>query len=162
MILGLAGLKGSGKDTVYQIIKEIDEEYIKLAFANPIKNKIFEIFQIDEHTYDVLKRQQYWRHIFREIGMLMREYDENQFIKYVEKNLTNKVVITDIRFMNEIYFLKKQNAILIKVKRFNNDDNHITEQDLHDELFDYIIDNTKDYEHLKKQVIKILNDIKIK
>ena len=159
MILCLAGLKGSGKDTVYQIIKELDDEYTKLAFADPIKSKIFEIFQIDEHTYDVLKRQQYWRHIFREIGMLMREYDENQFIKYVEKNLTNKNIITDVRFINEIDFLKKQNAILIKVKRFKDSDNHITEQDLPDELFDYIIDNTKDLGYLKNQVIEILKDI---
>jgi len=160
MIIGLHGLKGSGKDTVYQIIKEIDNEFNKIAFADPIKKEIFKIFQIDEHTYDTLKRIPYWRHIFRNIGMLMRKYDENQFINYVDQNLKNKIIVTDVRFMNEIEFLKKQNAILIKVKRFNkNEDNHITEQDLSDELFDYIIDNTKDLEHLKNQVIKILEKI---
>jgi len=54
MIVGLAGLKGSGKDTVAAyLVKEHGFE--RKAFADPLKNSVAALFGIQYHQVDQLK-----------------------------------------------------------------------------------------------------------
>lgn len=173
MILAIHGLKGSGKDEFYKILKTTDKgkDYIKLAFADPIKRNVQHIFNLDtqnDNEYDQFKRSEFTltnaapvlgRHILREIGMLMRSYDDGlQFRNYVHENLQENTCITDLRLQSELeYFqelkLSRPGQVkLIKIKRIINKDpnehievevdDHITERDLPDEFFDFIIENT--------------------
>ena len=154
MIIALCGAKGSGKDTV---AKKIDELYThvarvrSIAFADPIKKVVQHIFDLDpesEVQYDKFKRTRVnydlpgflthsvsGRHVVREIGMLMRSYNESQFIDYVNTNIDAKPnwiwVVTDLRFDNEYEFLRSKGAYIVKVKRTGDQaDNHITERGL--------------------------------
>ena len=95
-IIALTGPKGSGKDTVGQMIKDTYPQYDPetIAFADPVKKQIQHIFNLDgtnNGEYDRFKRSVInvegqsnygilnttWkyvqaRHVVREIGMLMR------------------------------------------------------------------------------------------
>lgn len=172
MIYAISGFKGSGKDEFFKTIQELDPSYQKLAFADPIKNKVMEIFSLySDEDYDKFKRADvyYWggqvtgRHVLREIGMLMRSYDVDQFTRYVYNCLTDNTCITDLRFDNELYLTKVlrrdgKQVRTVKIKRFNSDDTHITEQELPDFEFDYIINNNGTLEEFKQQIERIYNE----
>lgn len=169
-IIALTGPKGSGKDTVADLIVAHYQAQWKtvrrLAFADPIKKVIQHIFQLDNRTndeYDRLKRASIdifdtdkimrtvsGRHVVREIGMMMREYDDKQFNNYIEDQFksahftTNNVfVITDLRFDNEYTMLRHWGAKIVKVERPGYTyDGHITERGFDDHLVDFTIDNS--------------------
>ena len=169
LIVGLTGPKGSGKDTVADLIVANYQAQWKtvhrLAFADPIKKVIQHIFDLDptnNDQYDQFKRTEIsyhlpgymahavpGRHVVREIGMLMRGYDEKQFNKYIEDQFasaqftSNHVfVITDLRFDNEYTMLRRWGAKIVKVDRPGyHYDGHITERGFQDELVDFTIHN---------------------
>lgn len=180
-IIALTGPKGSGKDTVAQTIVDIASDLFDvktIAFADPIKQAIQHIFQLDDTSteeYDILKRSTLqWnsnsnasgRHVVREIGMLMRGYDEDQFTRYVEKEITNSNeawniwVVTDLRFNNEYDLMKRFSAKIVKVTRPGyNYDGHVTEQGFNDSFVDYIIENNGSIEELRSKTQETLKRI---
>lgn len=188
-VIALAGSKGSGKDTVASIIKtalsEKDIECSLVAFADPIKEKVKAIFNLDTSSneeYDLFKRgiirsdvsswqqEEYQkiipaRNVVRDIGMLMRSYDEMQFVKYVRSKINDEPekiwIVTDMRFENEYAFLKNEyNAKTIKVKRMMAEyDGHATEIEFSDYKIKYIIDNNGTRSALEYETKKILESI---
>ena len=183
-IVALTGPKGSGKDTVADIICRKFNHVKRVAFADPIKAVVQHIFlldEIDNYEYDRLKRsklQAYggdhettWknvdgRHVVREIGMLMRGYDDKQFTEYVRKELTSVDekkyigIVTDLRFDNEYLMLKELGAKIIKINRPSHDyDGHITERGFDDHLVDRIVLNDGDIEYLKTRVKIVINSL---
>lgn len=181
IVIALTGPKGSGKDRVAEIIKEnLGSLYSvkNIAFADPIKKAVQHIFCLSPHDvneYDNIKRTDLrWnpmcsvpgRHVVREIGMLMRDYDTEQFVRYVEKEIKeNSVpnsiwVVTDLRFDNEYTLLKKLSAVIVKVTRPNYYyDGHITERGFDDTLVDYVIDNNGTLKDLKQKVIETMKEV---
>jgi dephospho-CoA kinase len=180
-IIALTGPKGSGKDTVAQTIVDIAGELFDvktIAFADPIKQVVQHIFQLDTSSveeYDTLKRSELsWnstfkvsgRHVVREIGMLMRSYNEDQFTNYVEQEIMNSNeawnvwVVTDLRFNNEYTLMKKFSAKIVKVTRPGyNYDGHVTEQGFNDSFVDYIIENNGSFEDLRIKTQETLKRI---
>ena len=175
MIVGFSGAKGSGKDLAYRILKEkyshLNIE--KIAFADPIRLKLFEIFNLNNNTYDILKRSlinisnEYGtittvggRDIVRGIGMLMRSYDENQFVKYVyDKVIANTDIIyicTDVRFQNEVEMFEKLGAKIALIQREGFDyDNHPSERLI--SKYDKLIVNDN-IDNFKKQVVDFFEE----
>lgn len=184
-IIALTGSKGAGKDTVSKFIKEYGKDnnldIRSIAFADPIKaeiNRLFDLNPKDNTQYDLFKRADVnfqlsgymnhsvsARHLVREIGMLMRSYDEAQFVRYVfraiDENPDPIWIVTDMRFrqeyelLNRIYFSKK-----IKIKRDKQEyDSHITEKGFDDSEVDYVIENFKSENELKDISIKIFKNI---
>jgi hypothetical protein len=184
-IIALTGPKGSGKDTVAELIKELYPDYTvnTMAFADPIKQKIQHIFQLNAETndeYDRFKRSTIdvfdvdkimhsidGRHVVREIGMMMREYDVYQFTNYVWDRLSsgeykaNRIdVITDLRFDNEYMMLKQHGAKIVKIMRPNHKhDGHITERGFDDELVDHLLMNDNSIDYLKIRVKTVVDRI---
>lgn len=182
-IVALTGPKGSGKDTVADIICNRFKHVKRVAFADPIKTVVQHIFRLDTTSnaqYDRLKRskleayggdfQTTWksiegRHVVREIGMLMRSYDTNQFTKYVEDEIVKAMgeseifVVTDLRFENEYEMLKFHNAKVVKIERPNYYyDGHVTERGFDNTLVDIIINNDGSLEALEDQVMSIFKE----
>jgi dephospho-CoA kinase len=184
-IIALTGSKGAGKDTVSKFIKQYGKDnnldIRSIAFADPIKaeiNRLFELDPINNTQYDLFKRTDVKyqlsgylshtvsaRHLVREIGMLMRRYDESQFIRYVFKSIEETPdaiwIVTDMRFMQEYELLSKvYNSKKIKIKRnFEEFDNHITEKGFSDHEVDYVIENFNTENELKDMSIKIFKNI---
>jgi len=164
MIIGLTGAKGSGKDLFYTIANtqypHLDIR--KIAYADPIKEQIMNIFELQsELEYDAFKRSTVnytlhsgqntpatvaGRRLVREIGMLMRSYDVNQFTQYVEDKIAEAPratwIITDLRFDNEVSSIKKLGGLIIKIKREGYGyDGHVTETEISDDLCSSVIHN---------------------
>lgn len=181
-IIAIAGLKGSGKNTVADIIQDLydkDANFETIAFADPIRKQIEHIFSLDgsDKQYDSFKRSTmlfnvghpgsqsiYSRRAVREIGMLMRSYDENQFTKYVhdriESDPSKTWIITDLRFQNELDYLMGYplgNTLIIKVNRDVEKDNHVTEQGIADEFCGVILNNNGTRDDLTFQIENELN-----
>jgi len=158
LIIGLHAAAGSGKDTFFKTIKEqyphLDVR--KVAYADPIRIKVSEIFNLKNETeYDVFKRSSVtWqgkeipgREIVRGIGMLMREYDQDQFVQYVDDTINIAPnacwFITDVRFHNELEHKKRREFPLVKIKRSGvSYDGHQSEMEIADHHCDAIIYNS--------------------
>lgn len=163
LVIGLHGAKGSGKDQFYKAAKEAfpNKDIRKIAYADPIKNEVCRIFDMfTEEQYDLFKREHLSYHlpgyinhnvdgrrVVREIGMLMRRYDEQQFVRYVEEEIKKAPdaiwCITDLRFQNELDSIKNVlGGIVVKIKRNGfGYDGHVTETEFPDEVCDHTIYN---------------------
>lgn len=184
-VIALTGPKGSGKDTVALLVKEM-YPHLKVksvAFADPIKSVIQHLFALDPTSvdqYDLFKRDTVshnlpgyglyrvpGRHIVREIGMLMRNYDSEQFNEYVRKQLTSAAeegydigIVTDLRFDNEYLMLKSMGANIIKILRPSyRYDGHITERGFDDHLVSQLLMNDGDMNHLRIRVKIVIDKI---
>jgi len=188
-IIALTGAKGSGKDTVCDLMQALSTpiDYAgwrvpvrRIAFADPIKRQIDHIFNLNTSSndqYDLFKRSVLnyniaeqetrsveARHVVREIGMLMRSYDDKQFVNYVRAAINDEPdvvwVITDLRFDNEYMMLREMGAIITKVIRPQVDsDGHITERGFGDHMVDKIIMNDGNMEYLETRVEWTMNSI---
>ena len=187
LVIGLHGAKGSGKDQFYKAVKAAFPhlKIRKIAYADPIKHEICHIFDlVDEEQYDLFKRTKVeyrlpgylthfvdGRRIVREIGMLMRKYDEDQFTQYVQDQIKADPeaiwCITDLRFDNELASIRQIGGIVIKIKRGGVDfDGHVTETEFDNKDCDYVIHNVdlslEQYNQLAvKEMKKILQTIAI-
>ena len=181
-IVALTGPKGSGKDTVGRLIKEMfpSHDPRTIAFADPIKTEIQHLFDLDPENndqYDLFKRTTLSyhlsghlphsvnaRHVVREIGMLMRRYDEKQFTQYVANEIKSQPnalwIVTDLRFDNEYSVLKGLGAKFVKIIRPHYQyDGHITERAFDDHLVDKILMNDGDLDFLQQRVQYIMSDL---
>ncbi len=182
-VIALTGPKGSGKDTVADIICNNFQNVTRVAFADPIKKVAQHIFLLNNDNneeYDRLKRSSIdisggrlettWkhvegRHVVREIGMLMRSYDSSQFTKYVSdainkaRGVSDIFVVTDLRFDNEYIMLKEYGAKIIKIMRPDyHYDGHITERGFNDYLVNCVINNNGSLQELEEQVMNIFKE----
>lgn len=72
-------------------------------------------------------------------------------------------IITDLRFKEEIFLVKKYKGVTISINPINKNDNHISEIDLDGYKFDYYIDNDKkDLDKLYNQIFIIKQQIEKK
>ena len=189
ILIGISGKKTSGKSTVAEIIKEIyQNNTIILNFGDAVKESLKPIFGFsDEELYgsDKEKVNEYWGITPREIMQyyatdLMRYELSKKFkdigtdiwVRCIERKLyeinkkeSNKIIIiADLRFKNEYELVKKYNGYTLKVFRQidnlnSNFIDHISENELNNEHFDYLISNNGSIEDLKFNVKKILKFI---
>lgn len=179
-IIALTGAKGCGKDTTATILRNTfdngNTKVMSIAFADPIKNEVMRIFGLsDVYEYDNFKRSKILpnysgagviegRHVVREIGMLMRRYNINQFVQYVDENFEMWPdviwVVTDLRFDNELIHLQNLGAKIVKIKRkmIETIDTHITERGFDDSICDLVIENKHTLEDFAEEVKSIFNN----
>ena len=184
MIIGLCGLKGSGKDTLGKILVE-KYNFQKFSFADTLKDITSIIFNWDRKSLegDTNKSREFretkddwWsqqldkditpRKMLQFIGTdLFRNYfHQDIWVKIIERKLIDNknknIVITDCRFMNEVEIIKKLRGSIIKINRnITNNDNHSSENQLTNLKPDYVIDNNKDIANLYSQIKKIIEEI---
>jgi hypothetical protein len=103
------------------------------------------------------------RQVVREIGMMMRRYDVNQFVEYVDNKTQQDQdaiwVITDLRFDNELIHLQNLGAKIVKIDRpiGNMIDTHITERGFDNSICDIIIENKATLEEYNRQVLHVFD-----
>lgn len=139
-IIGITGLKGSGKDTIGDIIcKNFD--FQKVAFADKLKDIVSVLFDWDRKMLsgftpeDRAIREQpdeFWskkfekeftpRMALQKIGteVMRNNLDKSIWVYCLERKLINEdgnFVITDVRFRNEIEMIRRLGGTIIRVER---------------------------------------------
>src|SRR5215469_8326518 len=174
MLIGLTGLKGSGKDTVAAyLVKE--HNYERRAFADPLKKSVAGLFDIPFHHVDKLKNdphaivsltvhetgethdltfrtflQRYGTEAHRDVPEMGQEFWVELLLPvrgyYAERN----IVISDVRFDNEAKRITLLDGIVVEVSRAGlvNQDQHRSEEGLNPDLVDYTIFNNGSLEDL--------------
>jgi hypothetical protein len=182
-VIGITGRKYNGKDTTANYICE-KYGYKQLAFAGPLKDICGKLFGFnDEQLHGSLKEtpDDSWfdltpRQVLQFVGTdlfrnHMSELNErfgqdfwllcakNYMDRELLKNPDTVFVISDVRFPNEVDFVRKLNGIVFRVKRKSvnkkKKDTHQSEL-LIDELeVDYDLKN----DSTKEDLYKVINDI---
>ena len=114
MKIAISGKMCSGKSTLADmLINFFQESYnincIKYSFANGI-------YEIAKNVFYMKNKD---RHLLQQIGEKMREIDKDIWIKKtindIYKNNDNHVIIDDLRFINELEYVKKHNFFTIRL-----------------------------------------------
>lgn len=156
-IIGITGRKYNGKDTIAHHFRD-KYEYHQISFAEPLKNVCGLLFGFnqeqlhgslketpDENWFGLTPRQVLQfvgTNMFRDhMGELSQNFGQdfwllcaqNNIKKILSQNDNARIVVSDVRFPNEIELIKKLGGINIRVKRpemynLNNTDVHVSEQ----------------------------------
>lgn len=144
MIIGTIGFIGSGKGTVADILVE-KKGFTKLAFADAVKDATAAIFGwpralLEGDTEESRKfretRDEWWsektgkyitpRYMLQLMGTEAGRdvFHQDLWILALEKKLGmyKDVVISDVRFPNEIAFIQRMGGFVVRVKRGNDPD----------------------------------------
>lgn len=173
MIIGLAGKAGAGKDLFAELIKKQLTSVEVLAFAKPIKDAAKILFNFtDEQLYDHIKKEEIdprWgkspRQVFQWLGGLLRKDVHDDFFignmkQRIENSKADVIVITDVRFLNELKLIKFMDGKVIKIVRPNAEttkhSDDISEQGIEDKFVDSIVINDGTIEDLNDKIMELL------
>lgn len=168
-----------GKDYVIEYIKSRYEcEYsnvyeLRFAFA------LYKCVEMMQNIMNVpAKKNPY---LLQTVGeALKHEYGKDIFVKNVlestnsleefgrdgrfrDNSFKHIICVADLRFKTEFAALKENGYICVKINRPNaptdRDPNHISEIDLNDATFDYVIDNTGTLEDFNNNIDKFITEV---
>lgn len=183
ILIGITGKARSGKDTIADYLLQ-HKWFETISFANPVKRGIQAAFNLPADKLNEDKEQ-----IIPELGYSKRQLyqlfgtefgrnilGEDIWVKSAQLTL-NKivershkqpgifidvpgVVISDVRFDNEAEFVKKNNGIIVEVRRESatavND--HVSEAGINPMLIDYVIENNGTIQQLNDRINEILEN----
>lgn len=184
MIIGILSYKNKyNKDPEYiEYITESDPLYrqerfakfYRVAFADKLKECINNLsgVNIDLSTIEgknslvkwlkIDGRHPSYRELLQWFGTSIREKICDDF--WIQALFGNEdgsnIIITDVRFKNEVEAIKNKEGIVIRVNRNNSGaGNHISETELDDYSFEYIIENNGTLEDLFYKIKHLLIEI---
>jgi len=141
MLVGIHGLKGSGKTTIAKYLQE-KYHFIEKPFADPLKEICKVLFLLDDdQLYGTLEQKEQpdprWfgcspRKMFQYVGtelfrnqldQIMPGLGEDVFIHHFKLQFPKyqklNVIISDVRFQNEINMIHELGGIVIKIQTEN-------------------------------------------
>lgn len=124
IIIGMSGVMGSGKTVSANYLQEV-YKFKKVSFAASLKEKAKLFFPFSEFDFTAGKQKKYksydWtvREFLIHLGSFARFHDSDYWVKESGiDNAVGRIVIDDVRFPNEVDYLKKLGAKLIRLKRY--------------------------------------------
>ncbi len=188
MLIGLNGLKGSGKDTAGSYL--VDEwGFERLSFAAKLKESAASLFNIDPELWEELKNddtafvqlgrntgpfdptknissisvrvflQRYGTEAHRDV--FGTDFWVDHALKGVDPN--KNYVFTDARFENELQRIKSLGGYNLQVVRpgLSSSDSHASEIPPPSYLIDYSVDNDGDFQRLHEQLDDFIKFLEI-
>tara|TARA_B100002019_G_scaffold289488_1_gene305206 strand:+ start:1023 stop:1562 length:540 start_codon:yes stop_codon:yes gene_type:complete len=132
MIIGLCGLARSGKDSFYNIAKDLkfnSKPCLRFAFADYLKteldNFLIKQFQISSFTENS-REKEIIRPTLVGYGMSKRKISNGRYwidklsLDILDKKEKYNCFITDVRFTNEVEQIKKWGGFCIHIERTGN------------------------------------------
>jgi len=141
MIIGFVGFIGSGKDTAADYLVNY-HQYRRDSFANELKDAVSVVFGWDRELLEGrTKQSREWRETVDEFWskrlkmpkltprwilqywgteVLRKGFHDDMWVASLENRMrktTDDIVITDVRFPNEIKAIHKAGGIVIRIKR---------------------------------------------
>ncbi len=124
-VVGIVGRLNSGKGTASQVF--IDEGYDDRAFADPLKRILHELFDIPKGVLwgPSENRTGEVRQMLQELGTdFARKFRPDVWIDKMRETIKRShrqgapgIVITDVRFINEVEMLREFDATIIHIER---------------------------------------------
>ena len=139
-IIAINGTIGSGKDTFSKMF--IENGYHRVSFAESLKDSVSVIFgwdremlegnteesrkvreTVDEYWSSVLGKEITPRWVLQNFGtdVLRKHFHDNIWVFSLQKRIMNtnsdKIIITDCRFPNELQMIRSNNGVVIEVQR---------------------------------------------
>lgn len=128
MIIGISGKMGCGKDYVCNnliipLLKKLDKSYLQVSFADQLKintmtksNMSFDDVYVNKTTHSRKLLQREGTELGRNV------YGKDIWIKYLDNWISlykfrgiENFICTDVRFLNEIEYIKQKHGIIIKI-----------------------------------------------
>jgi len=127
ILLGLCGVARSGKDTFFNVTKEVLSERnvncFKHSFAFSLKTELddlckkqlgFSAFTEDKHQKELI------RDVLSAWGQLRRAQSNAYWIDKVKDNLQQGInLITDVRYQNEVTYIKNLGGKILYINRLD-------------------------------------------
>lgn len=146
MIVGLTGLKGSGKTTAADFL----HNYHSASFADGVREVVACAFDASPEALldrDLKKStDEFWgityRKMLQRTAMAFREkFGDDFWIAHLESkiDLDEDIVIDDVRFPNEAQWVRDNGGVVIGLLAHDatlDDDAHVSEQAMYDQWFD--------------------------
>lgn len=168
--IGLIGKAGCGKDTVANYLQS--QHFItRVAFADELKRKAMIDFGLtyeqvhgDEKEKLISKYMKSPRQILQIMGTeWYRTIYQDYWVEALDKILKagavrtrNGIVISDVRFPNEVEFVKDNMGIIIRIIRpsqtYITTNNHVSETAIDDFKADYVLMNDGSISELYKKI----------
>lgn len=198
MIIAISGLIGSGKDTVADYLVNL-HEFRRESFAGNLKNAMCEIFGWDREMLEGRSKSsrewreqvdEWWakrlnmphltpRWILQHVGtdVIRGQFHDDMWLASLENKLRktdDNIIISDVRFKNEVKMLKDLGAVCVEVtrgdrpgwyqyalegdiKKLETLKVHRSEYDWIGTEFDATLDNNGTLDELYKQVEDLLS-----
>lgn len=163
-LIGLAGLKQSGKDTVCDLLKQILHPtcIVKIAFAERLYDELaeatgFPVSFIKDHK-DVFRTGLQWWGTDLRRNINGPDYWINKWhdrVWSLPDKLVHIVITPDVRFRNEAQTIHYNGGLVFRIRRWEtNKDPHPSETELTDDNYPYndTINNTGTLEDLENRV----------
>ncbi len=167
-IITFSGKQYSGKDTAAKILLDVMSDFKRCAMGDIIKIEYGRQCGLTYEEIEANKAQ--YRQGLIDLGNWGRQQSQDYWLEKIIEQEGN-IVVTDVRIKHEYEIFKKAGAITIRVEAERDirearggkliGENDVTEVDLDDvQDWDFLIDNNKDYETLRKEVLKIVEKIR--
>jgi len=160
--VGFVGFPGTGKDAIAQVLVE-KHGFERMAFGDAVKEMLVSIDPVFNTVdqLDLYKRASthFTREKLQNLGEVMRQVDPDFWIRAVEeKGIPNKVVYTDIRYLNELSFVQRNTGgKIINIRRDGMlaVNNHVSEWNTHviAASADYTVHNNGTVEDAAERVL---------
>ena len=167
-IITFSGKQYSGKDTAAKILLDEMKDFKRCAMGDIIKIEYGKQHGISYEEIENNKPK--YRQGLIDLGNWGRAQSPDYWLEKIIAQ-EGKIVVTDVRIKHEYEVFKKAGAITIRVeadrdlrearggKLVGEDD--VTEVDLDNiQDWDFLIDNNKDYETLKRNVLQIISKLR--
>ena len=134
-LIGLTGYAGTGKDSVREIL-ETDHEFCGLAFAEPIRAMLVELFSSNGIGSEWIYERELKEQVIPELGVSYRhmaqtlgtEWGRNlqpdfwlriaqSYLLDLEEQGHTHFVISDVRFCNEAEWVRKNGGVIWRIDR---------------------------------------------
>lgn len=176
MIIGILGRKRHGKDTTADYLVA-NYGFTKYSLADPLKDSLKVLFDFnDEQLYGNQKEvvdtnwnvtprrvmQFVGTELFRNnIGKLIPDVGDNFWLKCLENKITknkHNIVIADLRFENEVKYIKKIGGVIWKVQRnVNTEEMDEYENNIDTIDYDILINNNNTINNLYSNIELAIN-----
>lgn len=178
-IIGITGLAGAGKDTVRQILEE-NHAYQGMAFADGIRAMLGELLhmvgadQAYMHRRDLKEsRIPQLDASYRQLAQMLgtefgRAISDDFWVRVTAERMrlgrrkSARWVISDVRFPNEVDFIRKQGGAIWRIERPGIEPvrAHISEHHANTLPADHVIHNTGTLDDLWNAVDNLMNQTK--
>lgn len=184
MIVGLSGFAGSGKDTAAEVLTR-EYGFTRVAFADVLREMALAIDPYVEleaassdypivlyHRLSRVIENSGWDHAkneYPDVRRLLQRLGteagrnilgDNIWVDTALKNHKgHDIVVTDVRFPNELDAIHEQDGISIRIERpgVGPKNDHASETSLIDALFTHIINNDGTIEELHEKVVDVMD-----